>query len=300
MTESFYPKTNTSISLQEFIDFIDNNPMIHALKCSEYKPKYFNAIAKKFAQLAHNKKFLTDQLSAELKSFENFQLDNQFKPSTIIIHKGNGYTVRAVIWMPVSKRYPPEIFSYFEPHDHNFDFFTLNYFGPGYRTRIYNYDYGLVKGIPGEEISLRFVEENSLTKGKVMYYYSNSDAHIQYPPESLTVTLNLILPKIYPANRRQYEFELLEEKDKAKLIIGSLDRMSQLRTLIDTAINLENTSSTELIRKIAMTHANEQIRAIAWKALLSSKIPNPDDFILALQDDSEYVKAFLTDTDKTK
>lgn len=293
MAETFYPKVKKPISLERFVKFIDNNPIIDALKSSEYKPEYLETIAQKLGRLALNKTFLAKKLSNELKNFDTFQIDNQFKPSTIIIHKGSNYVIRAVIWMPLPDPNQAKIFSYFEPHDHNFDFFTVNYFGPGYKTRIYNYDYDSVKGIPGEELNLRFTEESYLTKGKVMYYYGSSDAHIQYPPESITVSLNLILPKTHPAKRRQYEFELFGENGKAKIILGNLDRLTQMRTLIDTAIKLRDKSSLDLIRKIAMTHTNEQLRAIAWKAILSNYQDNSADLALALQDNSEYVKASL-------
>ncbi|STX28287.1 Uncharacterised protein [Legionella beliardensis] len=297
MTETLNPKVKTPISLAAFVKFIDNNPIITALKSSNYKPEYFAIIAKKLAQLALNKTFLAKQLSHELKNFENFQLDNQFKPSTIMLHKGDGYVIRAVIWMPTSDRNQAKIFSYFEPHDHNFDFFTVNYFGPGYKTRIYKYDYDSVKGIPGEEVNLQFKEESYLTQGKVMYYYGSSDAHIQYPPESITVSLNLILPKTYPAKRRQYEFELLEQEngEKARLILGGLDRLTQVRTLIDVAIKLGDKSSLELVRKIALTHANEQLRAIAWKAILANHEDKSADLALAFKDNSQYVKASLAE-----
>ncbi|MGM9452299.1 hypothetical protein ACTAZI_03085 [Legionella bozemanae] len=293
MAETFYPKVKRPISLEAFIRFIDNNKIIDALKSSEYKPGYLETIANKFAQLALNKTFLTKRLGNELRNFENFQIDNQFKPSTIIIHKEAKYVIRAVIWMPLSDRNQAKIFSYFEPHDHNFDFFTVNYFGPGYKTRIYHYDYDSVKGIPGEELNLQFTEETYLTEGKVMYYYGSADAHIQYPPESITVSLNLILPKT--TKRRQYEFELFGEQGKAKLILGNLDRLAQMRTLIDVAIKLKNKSSLDLIRTIAMTHTNEQLRAIAWKAILSNYPNQSADLALALQDNSEYVKASLAE-----
>lgn len=44
-----------------------------------------------------------------------------------------------------------------------------------------------------------------------------------------------------------------------------------------------------------MTHANEQLRAIAWKAILSNYPNQSADLALALQDNSEYVKASLAE-----
>jgi hypothetical protein len=295
MTESLYPEQSESISLKEFIAFIDENPMITALKNSEYKPEYFTAIGAKLAQLALNRHFLTDILSNELKEFEHFQMANDFKPSTIIIHRGNGYTIRAVIWMPLSDLYPPEVFSYFEPHDHNFDFFTVGYAGPGYKTKLFEYDYDKVKGVPGEEITIKALGETNLTQGKVMYYYGSKDAHIQYPPESLTVSLNLLLPKTYPAHRRQYEFELINGTDKAKIIMGNIDRLAQQHTLLDTAANIGDSQSIKIIRKIALNHENDQLRAIAWSALFKNGKGSSKDRELAIQDKSEYVRAFVLD-----
>ncbi|STY31409.1 Uncharacterised protein [Legionella wadsworthii] len=294
MAETFYPNVKTPISLEAFIKFIENNPIIDALKSSDYQPEYLATIAQKFAQLTLNKNFLAKKLCNELNHFRTFQTDNQFKPSTIIIHRSAHYVIRAVIWMPVSDRYQARVFSYFEPHDHNFDFFTANYFGPGYRTRIYHYDYEQVKGIPGEEIDLEFIEECYLTQDKVMYYFGSSDAHVQYPPESITVSLNLILPKTHPAKRRQYEFEFLEN-GKAKIILGNLDRLTQMRTLIDTAISVGDGNTMELIRNIAMTHSNEQMRAIAWRAILANDPDKTINLDLALEDPSDYVKAALAE-----
>lgn len=293
MPETLNPVVNTSISLQEFIDFADNNPMITALKCSEYKPEYFKSIADKFAQLALNKNFLMEFLVSEMQDIERFQKGNDFKPSTLLIHKSEDYTLRAVIWLPISERYPPEIFSYFEPHDHSFDFFTVGFWGPGYTTRLYEYDYERVKGIPGEIIDLRFVEEAKLTCGKVMYYYGSRDAHIQYPSDSLTVSLNLLLPKTKPAHRRQYEFEILPEKDKARIVSGNIDRLLQHKTIIDAAIALGDKESIGLIKKMATKHSNEQLRAIAWKALISNALLDSGDMDLAYKDKSEFVQATL-------
>ncbi len=293
MTESLYPTHSQAISLEEFIHFIDGNPVITALKNSEYKPEYFSIIGEKLAQLALNRHFLTDILANELKQYEHFQIANDFKPSTIMIHKTNDYTIRAVIWMPLSDLYPPEVFSYFEPHDHNFDFFTVGYAGPGYTTQLFEYDYEQVKGVPGEEISIRHLGETNLTQGKVMYYYGSKDAHIQYPPESLTVSLNLLLPKTHPAHRRQYEFELIPGTNKAKIIMGNIDRLAQQRTLLETAASIGDAQSIKIIRDIALTHDNEQLRVLAWGALFNSGNNIADDLELILKDTSEHVRAFL-------
>lgn len=128
-----------------------------------------------------------------------------------------------------------------------------------------------------------------------MYYYGNSDAHVQFPPESITVSLNLILPKVHSDKRRQYEFEFLETNGKARIILGNLDRLTQMRTLIDTAMKLGDCNSIELIRKIAMTHSNEQMRAIAWRAILAHDPDKTTDLAIALEDQSEYVKASLAE-----
>ena len=293
MAETFFPQVTGSISLEEFINHVESTKTIIDLKNSIYDIKKMEEMAGWLRKLAANRKLLTEKLCGELKNFWDFQLANDFKPSTIMLHKGDGYTVRALIWMPPGPLYPPEIFSYYETHDHNFDFFTVGYFGPGYRTCLYEYDYESVRGVPGEEVTLKFTEETFLTPNKVMYYYGSRDVHTQYPAEEISVSINLLLPKTQPAHRRQHEFSTPEAKGSCtvRLIAGRIDRMAQERALFYTIAAIGDKESLNLIRDIAVSHQSEATRALAWASLLEQSSASEHELTLALHDSSSHVRA---------
>jgi len=296
MADSFFPEVKASISLEQFIQYVESTDTLMQLKNSIYHPDKIQAMAEQLAALGANQNLMTDKLVTELKNFWSFQTENDFKPSTILLHQGKGYTIRALIWMPESPLYPPEIFSYYEPHDHNFDFLTVGYCGTGYTTRMYEYNYDAVKGVIDEEVELTFIEETQLPQGKVMYYYSSKDVHTQYPPNELCVSLNLIIPK--NQYRRQYEFEIpatAQGSCKARLIQGRIDRTAQERCLMEAAAAIGDASSLDLIREIAMNHKSPSVRATAWRSLQKYDLFNGDDLKLALMDPSRHVKATLTE-----
>ena len=266
MATTFFPQPKTSITLQSFINYVESNEILKQLKNSEYDAETMQAMVNKFAQLGANKTLLSDHLAKDIANFCSFQMSNDFKPSTILIHQGNGYAIRAVIWMPENQLYPPEVFSYYETHDHNFDFLTVGYFGSGYTTRIYNYDYHTVKGIVNEAVALNFLEETKLPEGKVMYYYGSQDVHTQLPPDELSVSLNLIIPK--NQHKRQYEFALPPHTSgscRARLIQGRIDRTAQERCLMEAAAAMGDENNLSMIRDIAKGNPSPEVRAIALK-----------------------------------
>ena len=83
-------------------------------------------------------------------------------------------------------------FFYGRPHDPNFSFLTVGYVGPGYWSDYYEYDYERTVGFIGEKVDLRFVERSRLSEGKVMMYRRHRDVHSQLPPDSLSVSLNIM------------------------------------------------------------------------------------------------------------
>lgn len=95
------------------------------------------------------------------------------------------------------------------PHDHNFDFLTLGYFGPGYWSDYYEYDYGEVTGWRGEAVpSLRRIERSRLEQGKLMLYRAHIDVHAQYAADALSVSLNIMHTTGAQGWLDQYRFDL--------------------------------------------------------------------------------------------
>jgi hypothetical protein len=292
VTETYWPQSGTPLSLAGFVEHVESNDTVGQLRQSVYEPTRMEEIAGWMVRLAANTALLSESIVSELRDLRNFQFANDFSPSTITLHKGVGFTIRAVIWAPPDALYPPGVFSYFEPHDHNFDFFTVGYFGPGYTTHLYEYDYDDVSGVPGESVDLKYSGTADLPPGKVMYYYANRDVHIQYPPEALSVSLNLLLTKTSPSHRRQYEFELpvARQSCTARLVTQRIDRLAQERALFDTIAALGHSQGIRLLREIAQSHEDDSTRAIAWTSLLRQHRAGDDDIAMALADRSRHVR----------
>lgn len=301
MAETYHPDVARPLSLSAFIDTVESSGILPRLKASRYDPQDMAAVAGWLAALARDEAVLRDTLLEGLADYRTFQANNDFKPSTIMIERRDGYSIRAVVWHPPGPLYPPEIFSYFETHDHNFDFFTAGCLGPGYRTRIYQYEYDAVEGLPGERVPLVFCEETGLPPGKVMYYYGSRDIHTQYPADEVSVSINLLLPKTEPAHRRQYEMTLEESGEAAfgRLIAGRIDRLAQERALFEAVAALDEAQNVSLLRDIARTHPSANTRAVAWEALLAGPGTQADDLAAAEADRDPHVRATVARYRKT-
>lgn len=272
-------RTTASISLEEYLDFCAAQPDLQ-------DPEKAIATADQLKALANNKRFLADYFNGEMKSLSRFQEQNDFKPSTFMLHRGKGYTVRAVVWQPADEVENPEIFSYYETHDHNFDFLTCGYHGSGYRTVIYRYEHERVVGYPGEKVELEFVEDTTLPEGKLMYYYSSKDVHTQLPPQELSISLNLILPRKQRPLAAQYEFDM-----ESRTVMSRFGDMQMRRLVFSAVKHIGDENSLDILATIARRHADHRTRALAWETLIARR-PGEAETCLraALNDASPYVK----------
>jgi hypothetical protein len=155
------------------------------------------------------------------------------------------------------------------PHDHNFSFLTVGYLGPGYWSDYYEYDYDRTVGYVGEEVDLRFIERTRLAEGKVLLYRRHRDVHSQLPPDSLSVSLNILAIAIGNSFRDQYSFDLERSR-----ISGHVDR-NPLEALILLAGHVGRENGRDLVDHFAAGHPSERIRFTALKARAGS-LPGPE------------------------
>lgn len=180
-------------------------------------PDATRAAADWLRRLANNRTFLGDLLVDRLAGWGGQDIASGYGPQAIMLSRprsgaADNAFLRAAIWPSpadhVFRTSGAASFVYGAPHDHNFDFLTVGYCGPGYASDYYEYDYEAVAGYPGEPAGLRFVERATLSPGKLMQYRRHVDVHNQLPPESLSVSLNVI--RVDPAQGwfDQYGFDL--------------------------------------------------------------------------------------------
>jgi hypothetical protein len=252
--------TEESIELADLVERLETGPF------DAQDEDLFASWGPELRKLANNRRFLADLMIAELKQRCRGQIEgNQYSAQVVMLHAAAGkYVIRANFWPAlkdhVVRASGTDPFFYGVPHDHNFSFLTVGYFGPGYWSDYFEYEYDRVVGYPGEAVDLRFVERARLDQGKVMLYRAHRDVHLQLPADEMSVSLNILETSHSSAFRDQYRFDV-----EAKKIDGILTRTS-LEPMLALAAHYGGGDGLDLIADFAARHPSERIRWCALRA----------------------------------
>lgn len=292
MAISFDLKTDKSISFEEFNEFVSKtlvpDDVDTLLACTEM-----------FQMLSNNSTFVTDIIHSELTDTKSFQINNGYTAQSIMMYMSPNYYVRLNLWPPSSerediKKWQDQLYFYNRPHDHNFDFLTVGYFGSGYGTEMWEYDYEKTSGYVGEKVDMRFLERTTLPKGKAMLYRASKDIHSQFAPADYSVSLNIISSRQQIIVKREQYFFDLEKKE----IIGTTANGGTGRYLIlNLAAMFGNGKTINILEQIADKHDVPYVRLKAYDALFTLTKEREKVWEKALKDDnrvvSEHAKLFL-------
>ena len=247
----------------------DLGDCIDALETEGFKPYEEESLlhgAKWLRRLANNRTFLGDMMLEELKAGVDVAEDaSSYGPQVVMLSPlGREYYMRANFWPSANEHMfrasGPSAFSYELPHDHNFDFLTVGYFGPGYSSDYYEYEYEQVAGFIGEMANLRFVERSTLDPGKLMHYRAHLDVHSQLPPESLSVSINIMHASGAQGLLDQYRFDV--EKDEIAGVISP----GGSETFLRVAVGLGSEDALDLAHHFARAHPSDRMRLVALDA----------------------------------
>ena len=270
--------TEEKIELEELVELLETGGF------DSQDEDNFASWGPQLKKLANNRDFLADLVIAELRQRCQGQLkDNQYTPQVIMLHGASkNFIIRANLWPAlkdsVIRHSGTDPFFYGVPHDHNFSFLTVGYFGPGYWSDYYEYDYDQVVGYPGEDVNLRFVEKSRLEQGKVMLYRAHRDVHLQLPADEMSVSINIVETSHSSAFRDQYRFDVEHRK-----IDGIMTRMS-LEPMLALAAHYGGEEGMDLIAQFAASHPSDRIR---WCALRARAAASPTlDGRLALYEEA--------------
>ncbi len=223
-------------------------------------------------RLGHNRDFLGDLVLSELKGrYDAAQGGSSYGAQVVMLARpGGSFFLRANIWpsadeycMRASGQAP---FFFDLPHDHNFSFLTLGYFGPGYWSDYYDYDYAKVAGDVGEAVDLRFVETSRLEPGKIMLYRAHRDVHVQKAADSLSVSINIMHGAAWQGWFDQYRFDVENRR-----IAGILNHASS-DVLLRLAVHMLPGEGMELADHMARRHPSGRVRLAALEALASGGV----------------------------
>ena len=217
-------------------------------------------------RLGANRDFLAETMLAELEArHREDEGANGYGPQVIMLSPlGGEFFLRANIWPSrdehAFRASGGGTFVYELPHDHDFDFLTYGYFGPGYLSDYYEYDYERVAGAIGERAGLRFVERARLEPGRVVHYRAHRDVHSQLPPESLSVSLNVMHASGAQGWLDQYRF------DTAAGTITAVLGTPATQVFLRIAVGLGNEEALDLAESFARNHPSDRMRLTALEA----------------------------------
>jgi hypothetical protein len=251
---------STAIGLDECVDVLSQRGFDPADEES------LHAAARDLARLGNDRAFLGDILIGELK--RRCEIDpgeTSYGPQTVVLSRPSGqFFLRANIWPSRDEhvlRASGEAPFYFDvPHDHNFSFLTLGYFGPGYWSDYYEYDFERVDGFVGEKVDLRFVERTRLEQGKLMLYRAHRDVHVQHPADALSVSLNVMHMAPHQGWFDQYRFDVGTRRIAGILNPGA----SEVALRLAVALGLDE--ARDLAAEFGRTHPSDRMRLAAWEA----------------------------------
>ena len=260
-------------STQDCVDLGDVVEFMHDNKIDTSDQESFSQAGEILAKLSNNRQFLVNRAVEELEDLCVSQDEtNTYSAQVMMLsrpsHKSSNFFIRANFWPAkedhIYKTSGPAPFFYHAPHDHNFNFLTVGYHGPGYASDDYEYDYDQVAGYTGEKANLRFVERSSLHQGKVMLYRAFLDVHDQLPPEQMSISVNICEHSLRGQVLDQYAFDTASDR-----ISGIINRNTAVG-LMPVAAELGGDEGRELLGEIARTHASDRLRACAIRALASA------------------------------
>ncbi|MGE8225069.1 MAG: transposase [Stenotrophomonas sp.] len=257
---------STSIDLADLVEFLFEN------RIQPMDQDSLASASTALKQLSNNRKFLAEMICAELKDCRNLQISNSYSAQVFMMYppqrSGQPFFLRACLWPAANdqmvKTSGTEPFFYHKPHDHNFNFLTVGYQGPGYGSDYYEYDYEECDGVRGEKINLRYIERSNLSRGKILLYRAFTDIHNQLPPTSFSVSLNIMENSIRASMMDQYAFDLSSGR------ISALINRTSAGSLFGAAAALGNDEHKEILKSIASKHEIDRVRLAAFDALANA------------------------------
>ncbi len=265
-----------AIGFEDFIAALDE------ADCDFEDEDAFAALAPLLKRLANNRDFLGDRIVRELENRCAGQAGtNEYSTQVVMLHRAKNYFIRANFWpsereslVRMSGTAP---FFYGVPHDHNFSFLTVGYFGPGYWSDYYEYDYDTVTGYPGEAVDLRFVKRARLEEGQLMLYRAHRDVHLQWPADRLSVSLNIMESAGAIGWRDQYRFDV--ERGEIAELLGTMPS----ETLMQLAAHLGGGAGEGLLTDFAAHHPSDRIRFAAMAARADAEVDDATRLAIASQ-----------------
>lgn len=250
--------TDESIELSEMIEYMDG---LGKLPLS----KDLDGVMLQLRKLCNNKSFVADTICEQLGDLGEFEKANPYSSQVFLIHACKDYAIRVVIWEPPTGRVGEEVFFYEDLHDHNFDLLTIGYHGSGYETLLYNYNHDDVCGAPGEAVSFWGKKKVRLAENRLLLMETSSDVHAQYPPEELSMSLNILQTDGEDLNV-QYEFDF-PNRWTGKATVKNRTTYFDVESISECLSTLNCQETPAILRETIRDESNPKNRMALFNAL---------------------------------
>lgn len=275
------PGLDLTVEAAEPIDLAECVARLLEHGCDLRSDEGTDRAAQLLAGLHANRDFLVDAAVHALKDgCVEQSACNAYGGQVLMLHRSEGqFFIRANFWPamddPVARASGHAHYSYHAAHDHNFDFLTVGYLGPGYCSDWYEYDHDRVIGFAGEPVTLRLTESGQLTPGRLLHYRAHRDIHTQHPPASLSVSLNIVTENPGLLWRDQYQFDL------SSGTISGIQTIVPTEILARIAVHFAAGNGRDLVENLATSHPSDRVRWSAWRALIGMPDQLADRLLLA-------------------
>lgn len=288
--------TASSIELGEFLEYADKAVDVNTRDG-------ILALGETFAMLGNNRTFLSQFFAQVIKDTAPRDPLSFLLSQSVVIARYEGFYLRANFWLPDDQitRAESVLYAYDQPHDHNFDLLSCAYCGDGYVSDGFLYDYDKVVGYTGEEVPLEPLGPHRHECGDILLYECSRDIHIQHPPATPSITLNVLPLGNQNGLIDQYFFSI----PSADSTVGVIQKhapniIEQRRHMFDVAKYVANDEIADTLAEIAKAHVCKRTRYEALRALRGCNRALHDDVALAMRDDpapivQHYVRSVLTD-----
>lgn len=229
----------------------------------------FASLGPLLARLGRNRDFLAELAIGELKRrCTGPSAASGYGAQVLLLRPlGGRFVLRANFWPAqddaAARASGAGAFAYGMAHDHNFSFLTNGYFGPGYWSDYYVYDAAALTGLPGEPAGLRFTGRRRLEPGQTMLYRARRDVHAQLPPDSFSVSLNILGGDPAQPWIDQYRF------DPDRGTIAETLTVTASEALVTLAVHFGG-NGLDLAADFARSHPCDRMRVTALAALASA------------------------------
>lgn len=229
-----------------------------------YDESFIEQAADALAGLSANRRLIVDFLDRNGgvgRAIERFNI-----PQSFILARRGEFILRVNVWQPMSDGYysgrEKNLYSYDLAHNHDFRFLTIGHFGPGYVTELCEVDPDTIKGVPGESVDLFNEQTVQLSQGRILYFEPFRDVHSQRPPDSLSISINLIL-STQDEGGEQYEFDI-----EARRLLGFTTQgiVARTRSLIEFATMFADARTTAILAELGRSPI-ERVRLASSEAL---------------------------------